>query len=170
MNRRSEPCIAMFKLRLLMFANTFSNRGQYFCQTLKTPFVKRWKHFCQTLKTLLPNVENTFVKRWKTPLSNVGKHLCQTLDNTLINDARLRNITQHRYVTYSSVFAILHLVVRVADGKMLMCGRLVVETKAIGHHLKYCASSLYTIVVVEWSKFCNYACARAYMRVPICIG
>ena len=131
---------------------------------------------CQTLKTLLPNVENTFVKRWKTPLSNVGKHLCQTLDNifvkrwitslsnvgkhlcqtldnTLINDARLRNITQHRYVTYSSVFAILHLVVRVADGKMLMCGRAVVETKAIDHHLKYCASSLYTIVVVEWSKF-----------------
>ena len=117
MNRRSEPCIAMFKLRLLMFANTFSNRGQYFCQTL----------------------ENTFVKRWITPLSNVGKHLCQTLDNTLINDARLRNITQHRYVTYSSVFAILHLVVRVAAGKMLMCGRSVVEIPAllgIDHILK----------------------------------
>ena len=94
---------------------------------------------CQTLKTLLPNVENTFVKRWKTPLSNVGKHLCQTLDNTLINDARLRNITQHRYVTYSSVFAILHLVVRVAAGKMLMCGRSVVEIPAllgIDHILK----------------------------------
>ena len=52
-----------------MFANTFSNRGQY---------------FCQTLKTLLSNVENTFVKRWKTPLSNVGKHLCQTLDNIFV--------------------------------------------------------------------------------------
>ena len=121
-----------------MFANTFSNRGQYFCQTLETP---------------LSNVENTLCQTLKTLLSNVGKHLCQTLDNTLINDARLRNITQHRYVTYSSVFAILHLVVRVADGKMLMCGRVVVETKAIDHHLKYCASSLYTIVVVEWSKF-----------------
>ena len=62
----------------------------------------------------------------------------------------LHNIAIQRFLMYSPTHTWqfgLSIV------KTLVGGRVVVETKAIDHHLKYCAITSYAIVVVEWSKF-----------------